>query len=106
MRKPVNNKGANQSVHSGSLVCVCIVHCLDSTAPTVTLLLYRKFQLQPASVIEQVGFLMTWLETFLPYANNKGADQPAHPRSLIGSFVVHYLDSIILILVESNVSSL
>ena len=29
------------------------------------------------------------------YANNKGADQPAHPRSLINAFVVHCLDSII-----------
>ena len=24
---------------------------------------------------------------FMPYANNKGADQPAHPRSLISTFV-------------------
>ena len=32
---------------------------------------------------------------FMPYANNKGADQPAHPRSLISAFVVHCLDSII-----------
>ena len=24
----------------------------------------------------------------MPYANNKGADQPAHPRSLISAFVV------------------
>ena len=27
-----------------------------------------------------------------PYANNKGADQPAHPRSLIGTFFVRHLD--------------
>ena len=27
------------------------------------------------------------------YVNNKGADQPAHSRSLIGAFVVHCLDS-------------
>ena len=27
--------------------------------------------------------------------NNKGTDQPAHPRSLIGAFVVRCLDSII-----------
>ena len=27
---------------------------------------------------------------FLPYMNNKGADQPAHMRSLISAFVVHY----------------
>ena len=29
----------------------------------------------------------------MPYANNKGADQPAHPRSLISAFVVRCLDS-------------
>ena len=29
------------------------------------------------------------------YANNKDADQPAHPRSLISAFVVRCLDSII-----------
>ena len=31
----------------------------------------------------------------MSYANNKGADQPAHPRSLISAFVVRFLDSII-----------
>ena len=41
-----------------------------------------------------------------PFANNKGADQPAHPRSLISAFVVCYLDSIIPILVKSKISRL
>ena len=31
----------------------------------------------------------------MSYANNKGADQPAHPRNLISAFVVRCLDSII-----------
>ena len=31
----------------------------------------------------------------MSYANNKGADQPAHPHSLISAFVVRCLDSII-----------
>ena len=31
----------------------------------------------------------------ISYANNKGADQPAHPRCLISAFVVRCLDSII-----------
>ena len=31
----------------------------------------------------------------MSYANNKGADQPAHPRSLISAFVVRSLDNII-----------
>ena len=30
---------------------------------------------------------------FLSYVNNKGADQPAHPRSVISAFVVRCLDS-------------
>ena len=30
---------------------------------------------------------------FMSYANNKGADQPAHPRSLISAFFVRCLDS-------------
>ena len=40
----------------------------------------------------------------IPYANNKGADQPAHPRSLISTFVVRCLDSMIFILALSKVS--
>ena len=32
---------------------------------------------------------------FMPYANNKGTDQPVHLRSLISTFVVRCLDSII-----------
>ena len=31
----------------------------------------------------------------MSYANNKGADQPAHPHSLISAFVIRCLDSII-----------
>ena len=42
----------------------------------------------------------------IPYANNKGADQPAHPRSLISTFVVRCLGSRICILAISNISSL
>ena len=38
----------------------------------------------------------------LPYANNKGADQPAHPRSLISAFVVRCLDSMIPVLAISK----
>ena len=31
----------------------------------------------------------------MSYANNKGADQTVHPRSLIRTFVVRCLDSVI-----------
>ena len=40
------------------------------------------------------------------YANNKGADQPAHPCSLISTFVLHCLDSIIPTLAKSKISRL
>ena len=40
----------------------------------------------------------------MPYANKKGADQPAHPRSLISIFVVCCLDSIISLVSRSDIS--
>ena len=43
---------------------------------------------------------------FMPYANNKGADQPAHLHSLISAFVVHSLDSIIPLVSIPKISSL
>ena len=42
----------------------------------------------------------------LPYANNKGSDQPAHPRSLISAFDVRFLDSRIPTLAEFKLSRL
>ena len=40
------------------------------------------------------------------YVNNKGADQLAHPRSLMSAFVVRCLDSIISIVAIPKISSL
>ena len=40
----------------------------------------------------------------IPYANNKGEDQPAHPRSLISAFVVRCLDRIIPLLAIAEIS--
>ena len=41
----------------------------------------------------------------MSYANNKGADQPAHPRSRISAFVVRYLDSVISLVSVTKISS-
>ena len=49
------------------------------------------------------GHAKMWL---MPYANSKGADQPPHPRSLISTFVVRCLDSMICILAISKGSRL
>ena len=40
----------------------------------------------------------------LPYADKKGTDQPAHPRSLISAFIVRFLDSMICIGATSEIS--
>ena len=42
----------------------------------------------------------------MPYASNKGADQSAHPRSLISAIVIHCLGSIIPLVSISKISSL
>ena len=42
----------------------------------------------------------------MPYANNNGADQPAHPRSLISAFVVRFLVSKMPLVSISEISSL
>ena len=38
------------------------------------------------------------------FANNKGADQPAYPRSLISAFVIRLLETIISALATSEIS--
>ena len=55
---------------------------------------------------QNIIWASSWDNLFLSYANNKGADQPAHPRSLISTFVVHCLDSIIPLVSVSEISSL
>ena len=33
----------------------------------------------------------SWENLFMSYANNKGADQPAHPRSLVSTFIGNFM---------------
>ena len=40
----------------------------------------------------------------MPYANNKGADQPAHHRNLISAFIVRSLDNITSLVSRSEIS--
>ena len=41
----------------------------------------------------------------MSYANNKGADQPVHPRSLISTFVVRCLASMMSLVSVTKISS-
>ena len=56
--------------------------------------------------IKQWKWATSWENLFMPYVNNKGADQPAHPRSLISAFVVRCLDSITPLVSIPEISSL
>ena len=47
---------------------------------------------------------MSWENLFMPYVNNKGADQSVHTRSLVSVFVVHCLDSIIPLFAIAEIS--
>ena len=44
--------------------------------------------------------------SLMSYVNNKGADQPAHPHSLISAFVVRCLDSVISLDLIAEISRL
>ena len=54
----------------------------------------------------RMDWATSWENLLLPYVNNNGADQPAHPRSLISVFVVRCLDSMAPIVVISKSSRL
>ena len=57
------------------------------------MLMHRKSCLIP-SVFSKL-WATSWENLFMPYVNNKGAGQPVHPCSLISTFVVRCLDSIV-----------
>ena len=68
------------SVFTGTQVLLLVLSCYGSFGP---------------------GHAKTCL---MSYANNKGADRPAHPRSLISTFVVRCLVSMICIFATSKIS--
>ena len=125
MRKPVfpyaNNKGADRPAHPRSLISTFVVQSLNSIIPIHVLAKSKISRLYLVSVTEQAGLCFTWSQPpkagflmtvlvyyrvwrcelghektcLMSYANNNGADQPAHLRSLISAFVGCCLDSII-----------
>ena len=73
----------------------------------------KHAQLQTLTSLLQIPLTCTgiisatsWENLFTPYENNKGADQPAHLRSLINAFVICCLDGIVPLVSISEVSSL
>ena len=54
----VYNKGADQPVHSRSLIITFVVRCLDSMIRILAISKFLRFWL--ASVAEQAGLNLTW----------------------------------------------
>ena len=72
------DKRQMKSYNSLIIIIVPDISCGFMTIPSVTIEMSQAMRI-----------------CVLCHANNKGADQPAHLRSLISTFVVHCLDSII-----------
>ena len=84
-------------------ICVCLehIHLLNQTTEKASIYIFLKW------VDCWIGFIWatSWENLFMPYANNKGADQPVHLRSLISTFVVRYLHSIMSLVYISEIIS-
>ena len=81
-----------------------MVHTTDflvCSVQRVTLRSCLKTQGDKIKTSDGLGHAKTCL---MLYVNNKGAVQPAHPRSLISTFVVLCLDSIVCILAIAKVT--
>ena len=79
----------------GSLISDCVVVQAD---PSPCWLHFIDF------VMLWLIWATSWENVIVAYANNKGADQSAHPRNLISAFVVLCLDSRIPLLPISKIS--
>ena len=87
--------------------------CANSEGSGETARMCRLAWAFAGSLCDKYHILMSWLiwatsweNLLMPYANNKDADQPAHPRRLISTFVIRCLDSIIPLFSVSEISSL
>ena len=67
----------------------------------IQLLVFIHFE-----ILKKIEWAMSWENLFMPHVNNKGADQPVCPHSLISTFVVHCLDSLIPLVSISEIPSL
>ena len=64
-----------------------------------------KLYIEPSgSVVEYFTWVSTRENLSSGVANNTGADQPAHWRSLISAFVIHFLKSIMCKLAIGEIS--
>ena len=93
MFQKVNSKGADQSAWMRKMSCTFVVRMQQSQV-FLRLDAYKAIMQLHSFIVFTYGPRLekTCLRRF---ANNTGADQPAHPHSLISAFVIRLLKSII-----------
>ena len=67
----------------------------DIDAWTLARFKYAENRLSCRALVDFEPVIELGHDSIMSYANNEGADQPAHARSLISTFVVRCLDSIV-----------
>ena len=82
--------GQSRQILRCSLIWSMEVDEDQTSRPTgcLRMCIWRKSLRRTKSVI------ISWTGSFMPYANNKGADQPAYPSSLISTFIICCLNII------------
>ena len=102
--KNFNNRkgGAANNRHTRHMAEISVCYCLKKNSSVLLSNEPKKNGVKSFNIaISLVAFILKIDEPghekmcLMSYANNKGADQPAHPRSLISAFVVRCLDTII-----------
>ena len=72
--------------------CTCFIFC------TISVIGHIEIEILYDMHFKQIYLFQIWAPTREKLSsgcgNNTGADQPAHPRSLISAFVIHFLESI------------
>ena len=79
---------------------------INSQYEHILWVIIRIASIEAVLMTTHIIWTTSWENLFMPYANNKGADQPAHSRSLIRAFVIRCLDSIIPLVSKYKISGL
>ena len=87
------------------LICITALNQINHVS-TLSDVLMKELKFKGGDTISFNKWATSWENLFMPYVNNKGADQTVHLHSLISAFVVHCLYSIIPLVSISKISRL
>ena len=93
--------------HCLSYIMVALVSCssLDLIKANTMEILTFYDNIKLADIEVHLNLSQAIRKCLMPYANNKGADQPAHPRCLISAFAIRCQDRIIPLVYISEIST-